>query len=167
MISYIEKGFGLHEFLAQEGVHLEQSQSGDWLSSASDERTNNLISSYNPWPLEKERKLETLNKNFEEAVLSLTKGTTQAERDSWAVQVSEAYGERPLSMLTTMAAARGVTVELLVDKVKAKASAYAAAYGSIQGKRDSIEDLIKTYPEEGSYHRLEEFWRIECTVHPQ
>lgn len=167
MINYIEKGFGLHEHLAKEGVFLEQSQSSEWISNASDERVNNLIASYNPWPTEKEKKLEILNKNFDEAVLILTKGTTQAERDSWAVQVSEAYGERPLSMLATMAAARGVTVAILIEKVKTKASAYAAAYGSIQGKRDAIEDLIKTYPDEGSYQRLEEFWRIECTVHPQ
>ncbi len=167
MINYVERGIGLHEYLASEGVFIEQGQDGTWYTNASEERTNNLIASYNPWPTEKEKKLKELNTNFDEAVLSLTKGTTQPERDSWAVQVSEAYGERPLSMLRTMAEARGISVEALAAKVKEKAAAYSAAYGSIQGARDAIEDVIKTYPNEGSYELLQDFWRIKCTVSPQ
>ena len=103
MINYIELGVGLHEHLASEGVYLEQSQDGKWQANASDERVNNLIASYNPWAAEKAKKLLEINSWFQSEVEKLTAGTTQVERDSWSVQVSEAYGYRPISMLAAMA----------------------------------------------------------------
>ena len=166
MINYIEKGIGLHDFLAKEGIQIEQLQSGEWVSTASDERTNSLIASYNPWTTEKEIKLKVLNSSFEEAVSLLTKNVTQSEKDSWETQVREAYGERPLSMLLAMARARGIPVETLVDKVKAKAEAYSLAYGTLQGRRDAIEDRIKAFPEEGECNKLFDLWSVSCTVEP-
>ncbi len=124
MINYTELGIGLHEYLASEGVYLEQSQSGEWQANASDERVNNLIASYNPWGAEKAKKLLEINSWFQSEVEKLTAGTTQVERDSWSVQVSEAYGYRPISMLAAMAQARGIEVETLVMKVKAKAELF-------------------------------------------
>jgi hypothetical protein len=163
VINYVEKGFGLHEFLAGEGVFIEQSQSGKWVSNASDERTNNLIASYNPWLVEKAKKIAEATAWFESEVAKLTVGTTQTERDSWSVQVNEAYGLRPISMLASMAEARGIEVNTLVEKVKRKAELFAEYYGAIQGKRDAIEDQIKSFPNDGDYHRLAELWAIKCT----
>lgn len=163
MINYVEKGFGLHEHLASEGVYLEQSQDGEWASTANDERTNNLIASYNPWPVEKAKKLLEINLWFQGEVEKLTAGTTQAERDSWSVQVDEAYGIRPVVMLSAMAEARGITLEALILKVKAKAELFAARYGSLQGAKDALEDKVKTFPNTGEIDRLQELWALKCT----
>lgn len=163
MINYVEKGFGLHEHLANEGVFLEQSQNGKWVSTASDERVNNLIASYNPWPVEKAKKLLEINSWFQGEVEKLAAGTTQAERDSWSVQVDEAYGIRPVVMLSAMAEARGITLEALILKVKAKAELFAARYGSLQGAKDALEDKVKTFPDAGEIDRLQELWALKCT----
>lgn len=164
MINYIELGVGLHEHLASEGVYLEQSQDGKWQANASDERVNNLIASYNPWGVEKAKKLLEINSWFQTEVEKLTAGTTQVERDSWSVQVSEAYGYRPISMLAAMAQARGIDVDTLVMKVKAKAELFSVLYGSLQGAKDALEDKVKALPNEGELHRLAELWAIKCTV---
>jgi len=163
MINYSELGIGLHEYLAKEGVFLEQSQSGEWLSNASDERVNNLIAAYNPWGASKAKKLIEINDWFQAEVEKLTAGTTQAERDSWSVQVSEAYGYRPISMLAAMAQARGIEVETLVMKVKAKAELFSVLYGRLQGAKDALEDKVKALPDAGELHRLTELWAIKCT----
>lgn len=164
MIKYEEVGYGLHEFLASNGVYLDQSQGGEWFSNASDEKTNLLISQYNPWPTEKEKKLNEINNWFTAAVGQLTAGTTQTERDSWAVQVNEAYGIRPVAMLAAMASARGIALDALIDKVKQKSELYAAYYGAIQGKRDALEDLVKSFPDRGEFERLPDLWAVSCTA---
>lgn len=164
MINYIELGVGLHEHLANEGVYLEQSQDGKWQANASDERVNNLIALYNPWGAEKAKKLLEINSWFQSEVEKLTAGTAQVERDSWSVQVSEAYGYRPISMLAAMAEARGISVETLVMKVKAKAELFSVLYGSLQGAKDALEDKVKALPNEGELHRLPELWALKCTV---
>jgi hypothetical protein len=163
MINYIEKGIGLHDFLAKEGVQLEQLQSGEWVSTASDERTNNLIASYNPWPAEKTKKLLEINSWFQGEVEKLTAGTAQAERDSWSVQVDEAYGIRPVVMLSSMAEARGITLESLMLKVKAKAELFSIKYGSLQGTKDALEDKVKAFPDADELDRLQELWALKCT----
>lgn len=163
MINYVEKGFGLHEHLANEGVFLEQAQSGEWKANASDERVNNLIASYNPWPVEKAKKLLEINSWFQGEVEKLTAGTTQAERDSWSVQVDEAYGIRPVVMLSAMAEARGITLEVLILKVKAKAELFAIKYGSLQGAKDALEDKVKAFPDTDELNRLQELWALKCT----
>ncbi len=164
MINYIEKGIGLHDYLAKEGVQLEQLQSGEWVSTASDERTNNLIASYNPWPTEKAKKLLEINSWFQSEVEKLTAGTTQAERDSWPVQVDEAYGIRPVVMLSAMAEARGITLEVLILRVKAKAELFATKYGALQGAKDALEDQVRAMPDSDNIERLTELWDIKCTA---
>lgn len=164
MIHYVEKGIGLHDYLAKEGVQLEQLQSGEWVSTASDERTNNLIASYNPWPIEKAKKLLEINSWFEGEVEKLTAGTTQAERDSWSVQVDEAYGIRPVVMLSAMAEARGITLEALILRVKAKAELFASRYGALQGAKDLLEDQVRAMPDSDNIERLSELWDVKCTA---
>lgn len=162
MILFVDKGYGMHEHLAAHGVILEQLD-GVWIANAPDADVNALIDSYNPWPVEKAAKLAEINKWFADAVSQLTAGIPQEEKDSWGVQVNEANGLVPMQMLPVMAAARGITLDELVAKVKSKAALFAQYYGAIQGKRDKAEDLIKSLPDSGSIERLPELWAIKCT----
>jgi hypothetical protein len=162
MINFQEKGFGLFLHLEQNGVFLEELD-GKWSANAPDNLVNQLIASYNPWGAEKAKKLIEINEWFQVEVEKLTAGTTQVERDSWSVQVSEAYGYRPISMLAAMAQARGIEVETLVMKVKAKAELFSVLYGRLQGAKDALEDKVKALPDAGELHRLTELWAIKCT----
>lgn len=162
MINYIEKGIGLHDFLASESVQIEQLQSGEWVSTASDERTNNLIASYNPWPVEKAKKAKEVNEWLSCRVAALTAGVTQEEKDTWQTQANEAAGLEPICLLAAMAQARGITVEQMIEKVKRNRAEFNVAYGKLQGEKDRILDIIKTLPDNDDYHRLSDLWALKC-----
>lgn len=165
MINFTDKGAGLTPWLQLHGAALAEVYDGGavrWESNKTDAEINALIEAYNPWPTEKAAKIAELNLWFSDAVAQLTAGTTDRERESWAVQVNEAYGIRPPAMLAAMAAARGVALEDLIAKVKAKAELYAAHYGAIQGRRDAAEDLVKAFPDSGPPDRLPELWAVKC-----
>lgn len=165
MIRYQNKGSGLIEWLAQHGATLAEGFTdgvGVWESNKSDEEINILIEAYNPWPYEKTAKLNEINDWFTQTVELLTAGTTQRERESWGVQVNEAYGLRPVAMLRSMATQRGISLDDLISKVKAKAELYAEHYGAIQGRRDAVEDMINTFPDDGPADRLPELWALKC-----
>ena len=164
MINYIELGIGLHEYLASEGVYLEQSQDGKWQANASDERVNNLIASYNPWGTEKAKKVKEVNEWFSAKVSAVTADVTQEEKDSWPTQASEANGLEPLDLLIDMAEARGITVEQMIEKVKRKQKMYKKVYAKLQGEKDRALDLVKALPNEGELHRLAELWALKCTA---
>ncbi len=156
-------GSGLTDYLLSNGWQLYQNQDGDFICEGAGDNPQSLINSYSPWPLEKAIKLLEINSWFQSEVEKLTAGTTQAERDSWSVQISEAYGYRPISMLAAMAQARGIEVETLVMKVKAKAELFSVVYGRLQGAKDALEDKVKALPDAGELHRLAELWAIKCT----
>lgn len=156
-------GAGLPIFLESHGWLFFRDQSGQYFCEGEGSNPQDLIDSYNPWPYEKSTKLAEINKWFADAVSQLTAGIPQEEKDSWGVQVSEANGLVPMQMLPVMAAARGITLDELVAKVKAKSTLFAQYYGAIQGKRDKAEDLIKSLPDSGSIERLPELWAIKCT----
>lgn len=165
MIVIIKQDLGQHltDYMAENGWFLYQNQNGDFICEGAGEDPQSLIDSYNPWPAEKALKLAEINKWFADAVNQLTAGIPQEEKDSWGVQISEANGLVPIQMLPVMAAARGITLDELVAKVKSKAALFAQYYGAIQGKRDKAEDLIKSLPDSGSIERLPELWAIKCT----
>lgn len=163
MINYIELGIGLHQFLASEGVIIEQSQAGEWHSSASDERTNNLIASYNPWPFEKAKKLTELNHWLDEQTEKLSALIPESEQKSWQVQVNEAFGLMPINLLGQLSEDRGIELSELIERVKTKHSDYWTAYGKLKAKRDNARDLIRAMPDAGSFERLAELWAIKCT----
>lgn len=163
MINYIELGIGLHEHLASEGVFLEQLQSGEWQANASDERVNNLIASYNPWAAEKAKKVKEVNEWFSAKVSAVTADVTQEEKDSWPTQASEANGLEPINLLQTMADARGIAVEQMIEKVKRKQALYKQVYGKLQGEKDRVLDLVKALPNNGELNRLPELWALKCT----
>lgn len=162
MINYIEKGYSMHQWLVQHGVELSQ-RDGVWIANIPDEQVNQLIADYNPWPAEKAAKLLEVNESFSDAISKLTEGTTQAERDSWSIQEAEArgYPGKPAARLEILASSRGITIESLVQKVLAKSDLYAQHYFTMQGRRDALEDVVKSLPDSGDYHRLPELWAIK------
>lgn len=163
MINYIELGVGLHEYLASNGVMLEQSQDGKWHSSASDEKANELIALYNPWGIEKAKKLLEINAWLDNQAARLNELIPDSEQKSWPVQVNEAFGLMPINLLGQLAADRKIDVADLIERVKAKHSDYWIAYGKLKAKRDNARDLILSMPDSGSFERLAELWALKCT----
>lgn len=163
MINYIEKGYGLHKYLADLQYYLEE-QDGVWICNKPDEEVNALIASYNPWPSEKAAKLVEINEWLENQIELVLKDIPKVEQNSWHKQVSEARGLQPLSMLLGIAARRGITVDLLIDKVLEKEKAFSDYYSLMQGERDRVETLVKAFPDEGSYELLPDLWALSCTV---
>jgi len=162
MIQFQDKGFSLFLHLEAKGVFLEQLD-GKWIANAPDELVNQLIDEYNPWAYEKAAKVKEVNEWLSAKVSAITADVTQEEKDSWPTQASEANGLEPISLLESMAHARGITIEDMISKVKRKQAMYKQLYGSLQGEKDRVLDLVKTFPVEGEYHRLPELWALKCT----
>jgi len=161
MINYIEKGLSMHEWLDSQGVHLIQ-RDNVWTANVPDEQANQLIEQYNPWPAEKAAKFAQINEAFESAVSQLTAGTTESERNSWAIQEKEARaypGVTPVA-LSILAKSRGIGLDELVQKVIQKSDLYKQYYFTFQGMRDALEDKIKALPDSENIDRLPELWAI-------
>lgn len=165
MIQYIEKGYGLHQMLAAQGIEL-RNVDGVWIANAPDDQINQLIADYNPWPSEKQNKLVEITESFKTETDNLIADIPQVERDSWFVQRSEAlsYPNGPTPYLEILAAGRGISLETLVEKVRVKAHMYSTAYFTLQARKDYLEDLIKTFPDNGQLERLPELWAIKFGV---
>lgn len=170
MIQYIEKGAGLFDFLYANGVHLYQLD-GVWVYEGAKtiDEVNQLIQTYNPWPVEKAKKMEEINLDFSKAVDWLVHGSTSDERNSWAIQEREAVGwladnSYPIPALTVLASSRGIPVDILAQKVVEKANLYKQYYFTFQGMRDKAEDAIKGLPNDGEIERLAELQAIHFGV---
>lgn len=162
MIVYQEKGFGMFEHLQSLGVGLYQ-LNGNWVhnSQKTDEEVNQMIEEYNPWPYMKAKKFAQINKDFSAAVDQLVAGSTSDERNSWAIQETEARAwfldnQIPTPALSVLSAARGIPLSILAEKVLEKAALYKQYYFTFQGMRDKAEDMLKALPNEGQYERLQE-----------
>lgn len=162
MINYIEKGYGLHLWLLNQGVDLVD-VAGVWKSNVADETVNMLIAEYNPWPYEKTQKLIEINESFQNAVNALTAGTTEGERNSWTIQEREAreYPNKQPVALQILANSRGIALEDLVDKVIQKSNLYQQHYFTLQGMRDKAEDVVKAMPDSGQHELLTELFAIK------
>ncbi len=162
MIVYQEKGLGLFSFLQERGADLYQ-LNGVWSyqGTLTPEEVNNLIELYNPWPSMKAIKLSEINLGFSNMVGQLVSGSTPDERNSWAIQESEARAWKldnntPTPALSVLSASRGIPLSTLADKVLEKAALYKQHYFTFQGVRDRAEDMLKSLPDEGQYERLSE-----------
>ena len=160
-------GYGLTEYVEFLGYSLCQ-RGKEWHLDGPDTvgEAQAIIDSYNPWPIEKAKKIDEINNAFMHAVSELVSGTTEFERNSWVIQESEAitYSQDSNSScpsLTVLANSRGIPLESLVVKVLAKSNLYKQNYFMLQGKRDKIEDFIKTFPDNGSIERLIDLQSIE------
>ncbi len=166
MINYIEKGFGLHQHLANNGCYLEQNQDGSWVSNLPDEVTNDLMSAYNPWVLEKANKFLQIDTAFQKAIDSLTAGWPEGEIKTWERQEKEALAlqnnpSSPTPFLTTVASQRGITVAELATRVIRDSIAFSNASAYYVGLRHKARQLVQALPNEGSYERLQELYNIK------
>lgn len=80
---------------------------------------------------------------------SLLAGYPQVEIDSFYRQEKEALARQadnnaPTPMLAQIAAARGVELDVLIEKVIEKSARLAVAAGAIIGKRQQLEDKLNT-----------------------
>ena len=95
--------------------------------------------------LTKTKVLEDASAVYEEKVKSLTAGTPESEKLTWAKQETEARAWLLDNTVATplidgIVSAREVDKAELVSKIIAKADAYATAVGVLTGKRQAVED---------------------------
>jgi len=165
MIQYIEKGYGLHQMLAAQGIEL-RNVDGAWIANVPDDQINQLIAEYNPWLTEKAAKFAEIDADFESAVSSLTAGWPQHEIQTWSKQEAEARAlvanpDAPTPMLSTIAATRGLTVPELAQRVIREADAFTAASAHFVGLRHKARQLVQALPDAGDYQRLAELFDIK------
>lgn len=166
MINYVEKGFGLHLYLDNNGCQIEQLQDGTWVSNLPDEDTNLLISAYNPWNKEKTNKFAEIDADFQKAINGLTAGWPEGEIKTWAKQEAEAIALQsnpaaPTPFLAMIAAQRGITVPDLASRVLRDSTAFSNASAYYVGLRHKARQLVQALPNEGSYERLQELYNIK------
>lgn len=105
----------------------------------------------------KATKLAEINDKCETALRGLTFSYPDTERLTFDQQKAEAAAYQadnasPCPMLSTLAHARGVTLEDLAERVLAKATAFSQASGTLIGQRQKLED---TLDECASIHSVE------------
>lgn len=166
MINYVEKGFGLHLYLDSNGCQIEQLQDGTWISNLSDEDTNALMESYNPWNKEKINKFAEIDIDFQKAIDGLTAGWPEGEIKTWERQEKEALAlqdnpNTPTPFLATVANQRGITVPDLASRVIRDSIAFSNASAYYVGLRHKARQLVQALPNEGSYERLQELYNIK------
>lgn len=88
-----------------------------------------------------------INAGAAKALSALSANYPDGEVQSWAQQTREAEAlaadpQAPAPLLTAIAAARGLTVAELADRVRVKVAAYATASGAIIGQRQALEDAV-------------------------
>jgi hypothetical protein len=95
------------------------------------------------------RKLLEIKQACDNALAVLSAEYPETEVTSWSQQIKEAEALQadpaaPAPLLDGIAAARGMTTADLATKVMEKATQFTAASGPLFGKRQAIEDKIKT-----------------------
>lgn len=165
MIQYIEKGYGLHQWLAAQDIEL-RNVDGVWAANVPDEQVNQLIANYNPWTTEKAAKFAEIDADFDTAVASLTAGWPQHEIQTWNKQEAEARAltanpAAPTPMLSTIAATRGITAAELAQRVIRDADAFTAASAHFVGLRHKARQLVQAMPDSGETSRLPELFAIK------
>jgi len=95
----------------------------------------------------KAQKQMEIDQEFDAAIAQMTTGYPQMERESWATQEAEAeaYSSDPLAatpMLTKLATARGLTVDVIAKRVITNAAGFKAAAGDILGRKQARSDAL-------------------------
>lgn len=93
----------------------------------------------------KNLKLIQINLAYDDAIKGLTKMTPDAEMSTWTLQKIEAdmYDvTKKAPFLEKLASIRGITLDELIAKVKAKNAIYVETVGNITGYRQKLEDKI-------------------------
>lgn len=137
MITYAEKGPHLHEALARAGLSLYQ-QDGVWVTDGDEAEVQAFIDAFVP---DTALLLKPINDRCAATLAMVKIGIPEDEVLSWGKQEMEARtGGGPLT--TQLALRRGIPLEILLERIIAKADAYAEFSGDVIGIRQSLEDRI-------------------------
>ena len=146
MITYTEKGSGLHEAIQKAGHWLHQ-ENGEWVSS-NDAAVQAIIDAYSLQDAQAVKSAAVSDKAKalrDKAVRSISAG----EMASWPIKLAEAakFAQTGLDadapMLTAEATARGISTAELVAKVGSNATGFAALEAMIGGIDGMHRDAIK------------------------
>lgn len=91
--------------------------------------------------------LAAINARAAMLLSELSAAYPDVEVQSWAQQTREAEAlavdsSASTPLLSAIAAARGLTIDGLAERVRAKVAAYAAASGTVIGQRQALEDAL-------------------------
>lgn len=137
MINYIEKGIEMHDALAHAGLSLYQAD-GEWVTDSDPAEVQAFIDSY---VQPHDTQISAINEQCSALLASVKLGIPDGEVLSWTKQETEARaGGGPLT--TALAVARGIPLDILLEKIIQKADDYATFSGSVIGLRQSLEDRI-------------------------
>lgn len=159
-----ELGYGLTEWLAEQGVVLYQ-RGSEWHAEGH-ANPQSLIDSYNPWPAEKAKKLAEIDADFSAATSALLANWPKEEPATWFKQEAEARAYLANSststpMLSTIAALRSISVADLANRVVTDADMFTQASATCVGQRHKARQLVKALPDADELHRLPELWSIK------
>lgn len=95
----------------------------------------------------KASKMAEINARYEEEIRVLTAGYPPSEQQSWSKQEAEARfyqadSEASTPYLSALAAARGISLSMLVGLVIENADAFAVASATLTGRRQAARDAI-------------------------
>jgi len=106
-------------------------------------------------------KLSRVNALARAALALLVADMPRNEVDSWPVQVREAEAlaldpQAPTPLLAQIAAARGLTVALLAERVREKTALTSLASGAVIGRRQALEDAVLAAPDRAALDLIDE-----------
>ena len=95
----------------------------------------------------KQAKLAEINAVFESLALSVTAAYPEHEKLTFDQQIQEARAyladaSTPCPLLSPLASARVISLDVLCQRVLAKHAAYSAAMGTLLGQRQGLEDML-------------------------
>lgn len=94
-----------------------------------------------------EQKASEIRSRYAVIMESIVMPYSDKERETWPTQLKEADlwlhdPESDIPLITSMATARGISVEELVSKIKENEAAYRVAIGTILGNQQRELDLL-------------------------
>ena len=160
MISYAEKGYGLHEAIRRAG-HTLREENGAWVSS-NDAEVQAIIDGYTLDDA-KAVKAQEISDHAKALRDKVIRSISAGEMASWPIKLAEAakYAQTGQAsdapMLAAEAQARGIELVALVQKVGGNATTFASLESAIAGVDGKHRDAIKalaTFDEVSAYDYL-------------
>lgn len=146
MITYTEKGMGLHRAINRAG-HVLKEENGVWISS-DDAAVQSIIDGYT-LDHAKAYRAEEVSAHAKTLRDKVIRAVSAGEMASWPIKLAEARAfaqgasAEQCPMLSSEAASRGVTLSELVSKVSENATTFAGLESMIAGVDGKHRDAIK------------------------
>jgi len=147
MITYIEKGIWLHEYIRSQGHNLYWN--GEELITSNDQVVQEIIDSFDPLPYaitEKKREIESYAANIRNKIVS---GISPAEMSSWGLKLLQAnrvnFGETTgTEIVDAEALARGINRIAMANIIKSNSTILSALESQIAGNTGKHKDILET-----------------------